>query len=79
MKKKGNPSVRREKEIVDQVFVRSTGAENLQTNTYNIHKVSIAIPITAHGGLQCCETSRLSHFLDNRLIDGDTFSGIHIC
>jgi hypothetical protein len=28
------------------------------------------IPVTGRGGLQGCETSRLQHFLDNRLIDG---------
>jgi hypothetical protein len=29
-----------------------------------------AIPVTGHGGLQGCETSRPPHFLDNRLTDG---------
>jgi hypothetical protein len=29
-----------------------------------------AIPATGHGGPQGCETSRLPHFLDNRLTDG---------
>jgi hypothetical protein len=29
-----------------------------------------AIPITGRGGPQGCETSRLPHFLDNRLRDG---------
>jgi hypothetical protein len=29
-----------------------------------------AIPVKGRGGLQSCETSRFSHFLDNRLIDG---------
>jgi hypothetical protein len=29
-----------------------------------------AIPVTGHEGAWGCETSRLSHFLDNRLIDG---------
>jgi hypothetical protein len=28
------------------------------------------IPVTGRGGLQGCETSRLPHFRDNRLIDG---------
>jgi hypothetical protein len=28
-----------------------------------------AIPVTGHGGPQGCETSRLPHFLDNRLTD----------
>jgi hypothetical protein len=28
-----------------------------------------AIPVTGRGGSQTRETSRLSHFLDNRLID----------
>jgi hypothetical protein len=30
-----------------------------------------AVPATGRGGAQGCETSRLPHFLDNRLIDGD--------
>jgi hypothetical protein len=29
-----------------------------------------AIPVTGHEGPYCCETSRLQHFLDNRLTDG---------
>jgi hypothetical protein len=29
-----------------------------------------AIPVTGRGGPQGCETSRLPHFLDNRLTDG---------
>jgi hypothetical protein len=29
-----------------------------------------AIPVTRRGDPQGCETSRLPHFLDNRLIDG---------
>jgi hypothetical protein len=29
-----------------------------------------AIPVTGHEGLWGCETSRLPHFLDNRLTDG---------
>jgi hypothetical protein len=29
-----------------------------------------AIPVTGRGGPLCCETSRLPHFLDNRLTDG---------
>jgi hypothetical protein len=28
-----------------------------------------AIPVTGHGGLQGCETSRRSHFLDDWLTD----------
>jgi hypothetical protein len=30
-----------------------------------------AIPVTGREGPRGCETSRLSHFLDNRLTDGD--------
>jgi hypothetical protein len=29
-----------------------------------------AIPVTGHGGPQCCETLRLPHFLDNQLTEG---------
>jgi hypothetical protein len=29
-----------------------------------------AIPVTGHGGPEGCETSRLPHYLDNRLTDG---------
>jgi hypothetical protein len=29
-----------------------------------------ATPVTGHGGPYSCETSRLSHFLENRLTDG---------
>jgi hypothetical protein len=28
------------------------------------------IPVTGRGGTQCCETSRLPHFLDSQLTDG---------
>jgi hypothetical protein len=47
-----------------------------------------AIPVTGRGGPQGCETSRLSHFLDNRLTDGDkvisplpssNLPGTHFC
>jgi hypothetical protein len=33
-------------------------------------KKSKAIPVTDRGSPQGCETSRLPHFLDNRLTDG---------
>jgi hypothetical protein len=32
--------------------------------------VSKSIPVTDRGGPQGCETSRLPHYLDNRLTDG---------
>jgi hypothetical protein len=32
--------------------------------------LSEVIPVTGRGGPQSCETSRLPHFLDNRLTDG---------
>jgi hypothetical protein len=37
---------------------------------YLINK-SKAIPVTDRAGPLVCETSRLPHFLDNRLTDGD--------
>jgi hypothetical protein len=33
-----------------------------------------AIPVTGHGGPWGCETSRLPHFLENRLTDGGAVS-----
>jgi hypothetical protein len=36
-----------------------------------------AIPVTGRGGPYGCETSRLSHFLDNRLTDGGEVSLTH--
>jgi hypothetical protein len=33
-----------------------------------------AIPVTGRGGPHGCETSRLPHFLDNRLTDGGEVS-----
>jgi hypothetical protein len=36
------------------------------------------IPATGRGNPQGCETSRLPHFLDNRLTDGGEFVS-HIC
>jgi hypothetical protein len=35
---------------------------------------SKSIPVTDRGGPQGCETSRLPHFLDNRLTDGGDVS-----
>jgi hypothetical protein len=34
-----------------------------------IYYVSKAIPVTGRGGPYSCETSRLQHFLENRLTD----------
>jgi hypothetical protein len=36
----------------------------------NIYYKGKAIPVTGREGPQGCETSRLPHFLDNRLTDG---------
>jgi hypothetical protein len=38
--------------------------------TANFTRKGKAIPVTGRGGPQGCETSRLPHFLDNRLTDG---------
>jgi hypothetical protein len=35
-----------------------------------LDSVGKAIPVSGRGGPQSCETSRLPHFLDNRLTDG---------
>jgi hypothetical protein len=40
----------------------------------NTRKKSKAIPVTGRGGPQGCETSRIPHFLDNRLTDGQNTS-----
>jgi hypothetical protein len=53
-------------EIVDMGFVLSG---NKQRFALNIVKVK-AILVTGRGEPQCCETSRLPHFLDSRLTDG---------
>jgi hypothetical protein len=37
---------------------------------YGFSKKGKAIPVTGHRGPWGCETSRLPHFLDNRLTDG---------
>jgi hypothetical protein len=43
-----------------------------QSSSYlEMHKKGKAIPVTGHEGPQGCETSRLPHFLDNRLTDGN--------
>jgi hypothetical protein len=34
------------------------------------NEASEVIPVTGRGGSLGCETSRLPHFLDNRLTDG---------
>jgi hypothetical protein len=34
------------------------------------------VPVTGRGGLLGCETSRLPHFLDNRLTDAGKFAGL---
>jgi hypothetical protein len=39
-----------------------------------IFKNNKAIPATGHEDPECCETSRLSQFLDNRLTDGGEVS-----
>jgi hypothetical protein len=41
------------------------------------YKKSISIPVTGCGGPYGCEMSRLPHFLDNRLTDGEVVSLMH--
>jgi hypothetical protein len=42
----------------------------VKRNTTINKKKCTAIPVTDRGGQYGCETSRLPHFLDNRLTDG---------
>jgi hypothetical protein len=42
--------------------------------TFYIEVKGEAIPVTDRGGPYSCDTSRLSHFLDNRLTDGGDVS-----
>jgi hypothetical protein len=48
----------------------STTPSNASIVVNHIKKNNKAIPVAGHEGLQGSETSRLPHFLDNRLIDG---------
>jgi hypothetical protein len=45
------------------------------TNKENVESKGRAIPVTDHEGPWGCETSRLPHFLDNRLTDGGEVIG----
>jgi hypothetical protein len=45
-------------------------SETCAMNYVKIKKKRKLIPVTGRGGPQGCETSRLPHFLDNRLTDG---------
>jgi hypothetical protein len=58
------------------VFPAHTSSVVLTCNTYTIDadKGEKAIAVTGRGGRQDCETSRLPHFLDNRLTDGGEVS-----
>jgi hypothetical protein len=62
------------------------------TTVMNLPFIRKAIPVTGRGGPYGCETSRLPHFLDNRITDGGEVSftlqppftprkipGIHFC
>jgi hypothetical protein len=46
----------------------------LPSSLFSRGEKSKAIPVTGRGGSQGCETSRLPHFLDNRLTDGGEVS-----
>jgi hypothetical protein len=39
----------------------------LQLLSFSVRNKDKAAPVTGRGGPQCCETSRLSHLLDNQL------------
>jgi hypothetical protein len=50
----------------------STICDNVSLVVISLSKESKAIPVTGRGGLFGCETSRLSHFPDNRVTEGGT-------
>jgi hypothetical protein len=52
-----------------QAFERKDAGHINQVNTSVRNSKGKAIPVTGLGGPFSCETSRLPHFLDNRLID----------
>jgi hypothetical protein len=43
---------------------------NIHSQRHKEHKKAKAIPVTGRKGPWGCETSRLPHFLENRLTDG---------
>jgi hypothetical protein len=59
---------------------RTTNSHRCHVDSVNDVKVKIirdkakAIPVKGRGGPYRCEASRLPHFLDNRLTDGDDVS-----
>jgi hypothetical protein len=50
---------------------------NFVTQLYLFCCKGKAIPLTGSGGPQGCETSRLTHFLDNQFTDGGDVSFMH--
>jgi hypothetical protein len=51
-------------------FERCTSEISVAQKSVNRLVADNAIPVTAHGGRQGCETSTLPHFLENGLTDG---------
>jgi hypothetical protein len=72
----GTYSVQISAGTLDLIFLRFSAVPptlynlNNDTSLYNLVKGK-AIPVTGRGGPYGCETSRLPHFLDNPLTDGD--------
>jgi hypothetical protein len=63
--------------LVNDCYFSCLGCNTLQGNWMRLISCmcsvyeSKAIAVTGGGGPQCCETSRIPHFLDNQLTDGD--------
>jgi hypothetical protein len=56
---------------MDGQYILSSGIIWTEESHYSIaNKQGKAIPVVDHGGTQDCKTSKLPHFLDNRLTDG---------
>jgi hypothetical protein len=58
----------KEKPFSSQSYTNRKG--HITASEYSIEEENRAIPDTSLGGLLSCETSRLSHYLDNQFLVG---------